>query len=307
MSVTQSSRRPLRLLHTYPASWRARYGDELEQLVSDLRQDGRRRIPIACDLLRGAAAAWLSQRRFVMSGLSERARGALITVLWSWVAFAATAAWFGHDLPHAAQELASVYPSGSWRVTILHPIVPGAYWVLLVAGSVGVVATVVAAVPFCFEAIRHARAAGKRGTLALIAVPPTTAVVWLAGVRLLPTGPLRTTDLRVAVIWLLLGVAGVAVATQAVVKVVRASEFSDRTWRVGYVCATAVTAAMLVGTVATIAWGVAFHDTAPLLGGAGAGGDLTGWLAVTVIMTVTSGRAIIALANTWRKQAVVQV
>jgi hypothetical protein len=306
MSATQSSRRPLVLLHIYPASWRARYGDELEQLVSDLRQDGRRRIPIACDLMRGAAAAWLFQRRFVMSGLSERARGALITVLWSWVAFAATAAWFGHDLPHAAQELASVNP-GPWRLTILHPIVPGAYWVLLVAGSIGVVATVVAAVPFCFEAIRHATAAGRRGTLALIAVPPVIAFAWLAGLRLLPTGPLRTTDLRVAVIWLLLGVAGVAAATQAVVKVVRATEFSDRTWRVGYVCAAAVAAAMLVGTVATIVWGVVFHDTSPLPGGAGAGSDLTGWLTVIVILAVTTARAVIALASTWRKQAVVQV
>ena len=84
---------PASLLLAYPPGWRARYGDELNMLVSDLHEDGRKPVPMAFDLLRGAAAAWYGNKRgFTMS---ERSRNALITVLWSWVAFAATAAWFG--------------------------------------------------------------------------------------------------------------------------------------------------------------------------------------------------------------------
>jgi hypothetical protein len=111
---------PAGLLLAYPPDWRDRYGDELDQLVRDLREHGRNRIPMAFDLLRGAAAAWSrTERGFTMS---ERSRQALITVLWSWVAFAATAAWFGHDLGiyptrAIARQIASAHQSFPTPIT----------------------------------------------------------------------------------------------------------------------------------------------------------------------------------------------
>jgi hypothetical protein len=66
------------LLRLYPARWRERYGDELEQLVRDVR-GGRTPPAIAVDLIRGALDAHI-QQRFDMQTADWRAvrRGALI-------------------------------------------------------------------------------------------------------------------------------------------------------------------------------------------------------------------------------------
>ncbi len=253
------------LLLAYPPSWRARYGDEVEVLVRDLHQHGRQPVAMAFDLIRGAVTAWCRTRRG--SAMSERSRHALITVLWSWVAFAATAAWFGHDL--------GIYPN---RI-------------------VGVAATVVAAVPFAIEAARYARANRANRTFALMAVPPVTAAVWLGGVRLLGHGSDSTARMTIAVIWLLLGLAGIAASTQAVARIVTTTEFAERTWRIGAGAAAAVAAAMLVGTGATIVWGLAYRASQ------GGASRAQGWLAVTAILAVTTGRAVIALAGSRRAAA----
>jgi hypothetical protein len=67
----------------YPARWRERYGDELEQLVSDVRP-GSSRPALAWDLIRGALDAHV-QQRFDMQTADWRAtrRGALIAgIVW---------------------------------------------------------------------------------------------------------------------------------------------------------------------------------------------------------------------------------
>jgi hypothetical protein len=279
---------PASLLLAYPPDWRARYGDELELLVCDLRESGRNPVPMAFDLLRGAAAAWCGTRRgFTMS---ERSRQALITVLWSWVAFAATAAWFGHDL--------AIYPTRSiaQRIAAAHQVVPDAYHVLLGAGVVGLAAMVVAAVPFAIEAARQARSRHRNSIYALMAVPPVAAAIWLVGAQVIGRAN-STTDLTVGVIWLLLGLAGIAGSAQAIIAIVRNCDFSRTTWRIGAMAATAVTAAMLVGTGATIVWGLAYRSSE------GHSAGTSGWLLVTAIMAVTTARAVIALIGARRATA----
>ena len=278
---------PAALLIAYPPDWRDRYGDELEMLVRDLRDHGRNPVPMTFDLLRGAAAAWRRSRRgFTMS---ERSRQALITVLWSWVAFAATAAWFGHDL--------GIYPSRSiaQQIAGAHQLVPDAYHVLFGVGIAGLAATVIAAVPFALDAARYARASHRNSVFALMAVPPVTAGLWLGGVQLAGRAD-STSGMTFAVVWLLLGLAGIAASTQAVISIVRTCEFSRTTWRIGAGAATAVAAAMLVGTGATIVWGLAFRASA------GHSAGTSGWLIVMAIMAVTTARAVLALLAS-RRQA----
>jgi hypothetical protein len=286
--MTRSSTRrpwPAGLLIAYPSDWRDRYGAELEVLVRDLRDHGRNPIPMTFDLLRGAAAAWCRTRGgFTMS---ERSRHGLITVLWSWAAFAATAAFFGHDL--------GIYPTRSiaQRIASSHQVVPDAYHVLIGVGIVGLAATVVAAVPFALEAARYARQHNRNSIFALMAVPPVAAGIWFGGAELVGRAN-TTTNMTFALIWLLLGLAGIAASIQAVVTIVRTCEFSAATWRIGAGAATAIAAAMLVGTGATIVWGLAFRASQ----GHNAGD--TGWLIVTAIMAVTTARAVIALLKTRR-------
>jgi hypothetical protein len=279
---------PAGLLLAYPPDWRDRYGEELEMLVRDLRDHGRHSIPMAFDLLRGAAAAWRqTQRGFIMS---ERSRLALITVLWSWVAYAAIGAWFGHDL--------GIYPTRSiaQQIASAHHVVPDAYHVLFGVGIVGVAATAIAAAPFALEAGRYARTHRRNSIFALMAVPPLTAAAWLGGVQVLGRAN-STSGMTVAVAWLLLGLAGIAASTQAVASVVRTCDFSRTTWRIGAGAATAVAAAMLVGTGATIVWGLAYRATQ------GHGAVESGWLIVMAIMAVTTARAVIALIGARRAPA----
>ncbi len=278
---------PVLLLAGYPPDWRARYGDELELLVADLRAGGRAPVPMAFDLLCGAAAAWLTfERRTLMS---ERSRNALISVLWSWVAFAAVAAWFGHDL--------AIYPTASaaQQIGISHPAVPDAYHVLYAAGVVGVAATAVAAIAFAIDAIGYARRCSRRSVFVLMAVPVVVAAGWIGGLRLLPSGNLTVGHQALAIGWLLLGVAGIAGSTQAVVTVIRSTEFTERTWRIGGAAGAAVTAAMVVATSATITWGVVEQVSQARRG------DTSGWLVVTAIMAVTTVRAVIALIGARRE------
>jgi hypothetical protein len=277
---------PARLLLAYPPDWRARYGDELDLLVRDLRDGGRGPVPMAVDLLRGAAAAWCRTRRGFF--MSERSRNALITVLWSWVAYAATAAWFGHDL--------GIYPNraAARQIAVAHPVVPDAYHVLYAVGVVGLAATAIAAVPFAIDAARCARAHHSNRTFALMAVPPAVGGLWLGGVHLVTYGTATTVRLTLSVLWLLLGLAGIAAATQAVARVVMTTEVSAVTWRIGGAAAAAVTAAMLVGTGATITWGLAFRASEGHAAGA------SGWLVVIAIFAVATGRAVIALIGSRR-------
>lgn len=280
---------PAGLLLAYPPDWRARYGDELDLLVRDLHEHGRRPVPMAIDLIRGAAAAWCRTKRG--SAMSERSRSALITVLWSWVAFAATAAWFGHDL--------GIYPDrGTARqIAATHPVVPDAYHVLMAIGFVGIAATVIAAVPFAIEAARYARSHDRKVTFALMAVPPVSAAVWLGGAALFSHARASTGSLTFGVFWLLLGLAGIAGSTQAISKIITTTEFAATTWRIGSVAAAAVAAAMLVGTGATIVWGLAIRSAQGHSAGA------SGWLIVTAILAVTTARAVIALIGSRRAAA----
>ena len=281
-----AGRLPALALAVYPPDWRARYGDELGLLVGDLRDHGRRPVPMAFDLLRGAAAAWCQIQKGSL--MSERSRNALITVLWSWAAFGVAAAWFGHDL--------GIYPSrgAATRLAVAHPAIPDAYHVLLAVGVAGIAATVVAAVPFAFEAVRYARAQRRNSTFALMAVPLVSAAVWLAGLQFFRSGSVTAGRLSVVVFWLLLGLAGLAWSIRAVVRIVRTTEFSRTTWRIGAGAAAAVTAAMLAGTVTVIVWGIAYRTATAHPG------DATGWLAVTAILAGSTVRAALALIGTRR-------
>lgn len=285
---------PAGLLAVYPAGWRARYGGELELLISDLHDGGRNPVPMALDLLRGAAIAWLSIRRG--SAMPERTRNTLITVLWSWVGFAVTAAWFGHDL--------GIYPSRSAarQIALAHPAVPDAVNVLVAVGVVGLAVTAVAAVAFAFEAARYARKHQHNSTFGLMAVPPVVAVAWIAGLQVITNGSgtggsVSTGRLTLELLWFLLGLAGIAGSTQAIAAIVARTEFSPTTWRIGAAAAAAISAAMLVGTGASIVWGLAIRSTQAHPGSA------AGWLVVTAILSVTTARAVIALIGSRRHTA----
>lgn len=282
---------PAALVRAYPPGWRTRFSDEMRALIEDLADDGRPPFSLALNVLRGAAAAWLTDRR---SPVPDRTIAALLAVLWSWTPFAATAAWFGKN--------AGEYPSAAVarEVSLAHPGLTAAYNVLLVAGVVGIVATGAAAIPFAAGAIRRAVAERSYRTLAQVATPPATAIAWLAGLKLIALSTSQGEARFVAEsIWLLMGALGIAASTLAVSKVVCKGRHSRRTTQFGVAAAIAVTSAMLVGTAATFAWGLAAHPVRPGPGGGGA----IGWILVVAVMMIASLRAAIALVSLRRRAA----
>lgn len=77
------------LLRLYPARWRARYGDELAELVAQSRFSGR----LVRDLLGGAIDAHLNLADLMggWSAMTSRLRASVITVFTGWVVFCAAA------------------------------------------------------------------------------------------------------------------------------------------------------------------------------------------------------------------------
>ena len=228
--------------------------------------------------------------------MSERTRNALITVLWSWVGFAVTAAWFGHDL--------GIYPSRSAarQIALAHPVVPDAVQCARRGrrgrpgrhrdrrGGVRLRSR-----PLCAQAPaeRHVRADGRaargRGRLDIAACTSSRGPG--------ASGSASTGRLTLELLWFLLGLAGIAGSTQAIAAIIARTEFSPTTWRIGAAAAAAVSAAMLVGTGATIVWGLAIRSAQAHPGGA------AGWLVVTAILAVTTARAVIALIGSRRHTA----
>jgi hypothetical protein len=159
---------------------------------------------------------------------------------------------------------------------------------------VGIAATAVAALAFAVGAGRYALRHRRRSTFALMAVPVAIAAVWLGGLQLIQSGNGSIGHLTLSTAWLLLGLAGIAGATQAVVSVVKSTEFEERTWRIGGGAAAAVVAAMVVATGATITWSLVIREAMARTGG---GADS---LVITAIMAVTTVRAVLALISTRR-------
>jgi hypothetical protein len=159
---------------------------------------------------------------------------------------------------------------------------------------VGIAATAVAALAFAVGAGRYALRHRRRSTFALMAAPLAVAAAWIAGIAIIPSSSRSIGHLALGTAWLLIGVAGIAIATQAVVSVVKSTEFEERTWRIGGGAAAAVVAAMVVATGATITWSLVIREAMARTGG---GADS---LVITAIMAVTTARAVLALISTRR-------
>jgi hypothetical protein len=132
-----------------------------------------------------------------------------------------------------------------------------------------------------------------------VATPPAALVMWLAGLKLITLSTGQGEARFVAeVIWLLAGALGIAASTLAVSKIVAAGRYTQRTTQLGLVAAIAVTSSMLIGTAATLTWGLLAHPLHP-----GPGGGAAGWILVVAIMMIATLRAATALASMRRQTA----
>ncbi|MGH3499166.1 MAG: hypothetical protein ACRDP1_17055 [Nocardioidaceae bacterium] len=283
--MTATDRLIERIVGSYPHGWRDRYGDEVIQLALDLRHDGdRRRSSLVLDLARGSLKAWLFDRRTPMDNPTLRATSA---VLWAWVAFATTAAWFGKNAGETPTK-------GAYNTMVsAHPFVGVLWTVLAVVGAVGIAVTVLVATPFAVIAARQARTDHRRGTLARMAAPPVIGVGWLVVLYALAHSSLHGSGGRLLEVgWLLLGPVGIVVATGLVVRVLRDTDLPAGTLRLGVLAAWSMTGVMGLGTAITLTWGLTADLTDP--GYFRGGGVIGSWI---VILAVMAGTTVVAMQS----------
>jgi hypothetical protein len=116
----------MRLLGVYPASWRARYGDELATLIEELDRNARMSWRIRLEVVR----AGLVERARVLLGLralppQERAREGSLLVLYAWMLFVLG----GFGVQKASEHWKAVTPAAKQAL-------PSAAFDVLIAAAV---------------------------------------------------------------------------------------------------------------------------------------------------------------------------
>jgi hypothetical protein len=104
-----------RLLQLYPASWRARYGDELQALI--LEMSGSERVPwrIRADVARAGGRERLRAAGLDGGGSPEaRVRGGAVLVLWAWALFVIAGAAVQKTSEHWSEALPAGGHTGAW-------------------------------------------------------------------------------------------------------------------------------------------------------------------------------------------------
>jgi hypothetical protein len=286
-----------RLLRLYPAGWRERYGEELEELIVQTSGDGRR-VPLRTQLDVALAGA---RERLRATGLrgdgspESQARGGVLLVLCAWALMVVA----GFAVQRAAEHWQAVTPSASRSV-------PAFAFAALVVAAVLAAVAVLAGIALALPALRAflrdrgwpaiRRRVLTAATLTGVAVAATAALVtWAHGL----TGAQRDGhDAAYAVAfagWALLLAATLAAWTAAAVATARRIPLPAATLRAEAWLACVVTSAMLASTVATAAWWTAVADAAPRLG---ATTQLTAALSAmalaTLLGSVGARRAVLA-------------
>ena len=253
------------LIRWYPATWRARYGEELTTLLHDVH--GMARVPLR-ERLSLATRGSLERARssgLVGSGLdpADRSRAGALLVLWGWALFMVAGAIVQKFSEH-------------WEVVtpVIHrSVATGAFNVIQVAGEIGgllVLAAAVVSIPGLVRLLRAGHWSEIRGPVlraaiaAGVAVASTLAVV--AWARSLPQHNLNGGFFfhgLVFVLWGLTLVTALGLATAAAVAVARRIEWSP--WVLRGLAGSAIVLTVLMGAVATgtIIWWVAMADFAP--------------------------------------------
>jgi hypothetical protein len=255
-----------RLLACYPAEWRARYGEELEELIVLVAGDGpvawRVRADVVCGGMRERARLTLGSRPG--AGAEERARDGLIAVLAAWVLFAFAGAIVAKTSEHWATALAGSVPGvASAGFTMLQV---GA----ALAGALALVA-IALSVPGLGRLLRAGGWPRIRGPvrralgISVVALVATAALVMWAH-HLSAAQREGHDDLYAAAFlaWAALGAACLAAWTAAAAGIARTlAPAGARRVRAQARLATAVVVAMAVMASATLAWWIAVALRAP--------------------------------------------
>lgn len=278
------------LLLLFPRAWRARYGQELTQLVDETVAGGQSRWRVGGDLARAAAAERARSLGLIGAACNrtDRATGGCLAVLWAWVAFVVA----GVMVQKASEQWQGAVPAGDRAL-------PAVAFAVLVAGaafgSVAVLAGTALTVPRIrvmlaaggWSAIRGLvlRAAGltlaaAAGTVGLAAWAHTLGPAQRSGAG----HPYAAAILALALVGVV-GVAALVAWTAVAARIARQIGLGGRLLVAEAGLAVATTVAMAVMSVSSLLWCQTVADAAP---GFFAGWQVGGSVAVAVTMMLAA-------------------
>ncbi len=253
-----------RLTRAYPPAWRARYGEELAELILDMSEGGR--IPWR---LRADVVAAGGRERLRAAGLgdgerpADRVRSGTGLVLWAWALFVAA----GAIVQKTSEHWEGALPTGS------HPLAGGAFATLLyvaVATAILLAAAVAWAAPRLVELVRAGRAPGLRrraliaaGATLVLAAATLALVLWARGLSGRQRDGHDTAYAVGFLAWAALGAACLIASTAAIARAARCLELRPVALRRQAGLTAAVAGAMAVMTAATATWWASVGAAAP--------------------------------------------
>jgi hypothetical protein len=289
------ARTAARLLRLYPASWRLRYGDELETLILDMSDGGR--VPWR---IRADVAVTGGRERLRAAGVGgdspdARVRGGVGLVLWGWALFVVAGAIVQKTSEHWQQAL----PAG--RHTAATVAFGG-----LIGVAVAAALLVVAGIALTLPALRRFVGAGGWAQLrrpvtravaitAVFVAATVGLVTWAHGLSPRDHQGHDAAYALVATVWALLGAGTLGGWTLAATRTAARLMLPASLLRAEARLATAVTAALGVMAAATAVWWVSVGGVAPtaLTGSLGSHGSafVPQLVVAMVLMLVALGLA----------------
>lgn len=287
------------LLRLYPQSWRERYGDEFAALLDDYSL-----TPLTVfDVMVGALDAHIAPPDATgrILRMLQQTRRSAITVFCAWIAFVIAGLAFNQMIEDDIR-----------RLNAAHTDIAAAYYIVMGAAVVALLAVLAGGLPIAFAALRRALSDRRRDILLLFAVPPISLAAWLLWTwtittRIAPTsGPQNAIAPLIFLSWVGLFVLAAIASAAAVSVAIARADVAPGLFRFALLPAAITTLAMVVMLGAVIAWGLIVHSEVPAyLGGdtgpaalrASVTAHLLGQIAVMMVATLI---AISALIRGWR-------
>ena len=251
-----AGRRPDRLLRWYPPAWRARYGQELEELIAEATGGGRVPWRTRLDIARSGTRERLRASGLTGDGVppDERSRAGSLLVLCAWMTFVVAGT--------TVQKLSEHWQDATPRSQQALPA--AAFAALTGAAAIGsalVVLGIACAFPALLALVRAGGWRDIRGVilraLAVTAVAVVSTAALVAWAHRLSARARSGHDLAYALgfsAWSLVMLVLVVCWTIAAVSTARRLDLSARLLRVEARLAAGVCATMAVMTVATALW-----------------------------------------------------
>lgn len=248
------------VLGCYPASWRARYRDELEDTVGSLLSEGTSRGRLIVDLAVGAVDAWLhplpDPERTAMPDPTARL---MRPAAWSLLLFVFAGSAFAKlNEDPAFTAAARSHPVLSWCVTALMVAAIGAAVVMLLA-----------TVPALLAVLREDPARRRRDVATLLVVPLCVLVVLgtLAAAKAVsgPDGPHSATNVVAFLVLMVVTLAAGGCATIALLRVAAGLPERPEILLTRRVAILAVAGCVAVAALAVTGWAVGVAVAEPSL------------------------------------------